>query len=61
MTPRNAAIVTYRAVPDRVGFVADLAANWVKLSARAGIRAQGGDHPCQLPQQGRPHRQWRGL
>jgi cobaltochelatase CobN len=27
-------VVTYRAVPDRVGFVADLAANWVKLRRR---------------------------
>ncbi len=54
-------VVTYRAVPDRVGFVADLAANWVKLRRQAGSRAQGGDHPCQLPEQGRAHCQWRGL
>jgi cobaltochelatase CobN len=53
-------VVVYEPVRDRVEFVADLAANWLKLKKNRR-RSQNCPDPSQLPHPQRSVSQWRGV
>ena len=52
-------IATLPPVPDHIAYVAELAARWVASAPETGGGPADRADPRQLPQPGRPHRQWR--